>query len=348
MRRELKVIPNADLTGHNSLRFPSHAEELVILDDARDTQTAFAYDGPISILGEGSNSILMPAIPGRVVQLALRGIQVEKHQDGAYLINAAAGENWHEVVRYTLGQGISGLENLALIPGSVGAAPYQNIGAYGVELSERLVFVNVYDRRLDSIIELDNDACKFSYRDSLFRQDRTGRYVILSVALRLGTSRLHTEYPDVKQRVDIRPEKSLSAVRIAERVISIRRGKLPDLRAYPNVGSVFKNPVVRSDQAKELEKLGVPCFKSTNGIKVSAAYLIDSLGWKGRYCAGIRVWPKQPLVFVHESGSANANDFLNLAERIRADVSSHYNVALELEPVVVGHTTKQVPSLVHA
>lgn len=337
MRRELKVLPNADLTRRNTLRFPSRVDELVVLDDVRDVAAAFDYEGPLSILGDGSNSILMPNIRGRVVRLALRGIHVEEQDDGSYLVKVAAGENWHEVVRYTLGRGIAGLENLALIPGSVGAAPYQNIGAYGVELDEFLVSVVVFDRKLRQVLELDNDACQFGYRDSVFKQDQTGRYVVLNMLIRLGSFQPNTEYPDLRRRLKMCRTKTMHAVNIAENVIQIRKEKLPDLKSYPNVGSVFKNPIVDPNHASELkQKIGVPCYQTPSGVKISAAYLIDSAGWKGRICEGILIWPRQPLVFVHSSGSANALDFLNVARSVQEDVSARFAVNLELEPVVVG------------
>ena len=337
MRRELKVLPNADLTRSNTLRFPSRVEELVVLDDVRDVEAAFDYEGPLSILGDGSNSILMPNIRGRVVRLALRGIHVDEQDDGSFFVTVAAGENWHEVVRHTLGRGIAGLENLALIPGSVGAAPYQNIGAYGVELDELLVSVVVFDRGLGQVLELDKEACNFGYRDSLFKQDQTGRYVVLNVLLRLGSFKPNIEYPDLRRRLEMRPEKMTHAVSIAENVIRIRKEKLPDLKTHPNVGSVFKNPIVNSDHASELkQKIGIPCFETPSGVKISAAYLIDSAGWKGRICEGILVWPRQPLVFVHASGSANAFDFLNLARRVQEDIAARFAVNLELEPVLLG------------
>ena len=337
MRRELKVLLNADLTQSNTLRFPSRVEELVVLDDVRDVVAAFDYEGPLSILGDGSNSILMPIIRGRIVKLALRGISVDQQDDGSFLIKIAAGENWHEVVRHTLGRGIAGLENLALIPGSVGAAPYQNIGAYGVELDERLESVVVFDRKLGQVLELDNEACKFGYRDSLFKQDQTGRYVVLNVLLRLGSFKPNIEYSDLRRRLDLRPGKTMHAVSIAENVIRIRKEKLPDLKTHPNVGSVFKNPIVDREHASELKrKIGIPYFQTPSGLKISAAYLIDSAGWKGRVCEGILVWPRQPLVFVHASGSASAPDFLNLATRIQEDIAARFAVNLELEPVVIG------------
>ena len=333
----MKVLQNADLTLYNSLQFPSRVDELVVLDNIEDIEAGFDYDGPISILGEGTNSILLPEIRGRLVQLALRGIQSERQDDGSCLVKVAAGENWHEVVRYALGRGLAGLENLALIPGSVGAAPYQNIGAYGMELSDCLVSVRVYDRKSNRIKELDNAACKFSYRESVFKQDHINRYVVLEIVLRLGDSPPNTEYPELKRRLRLRSSESLHAVHIAEKVIHIRREKLPDLRYHPNVGSVFKNPIIDSGHADELkEKIGVPCFQTASGVKISAAYLIDSAGWKGQLCEGIFVWPRQPLVFVHANGSANAHNFLNLVVRVQTDIRAKFAVNLELEPVVLG------------
>ena len=169
----MKVLRHADLTDLNSLRFPSVVDELVVVNQTEDVRAAFDFDGPLTLLGEGSNVVLKPRIPGRLVKLNLRGMEAEKDRSGSWKVRSAAGENWHDLVRYTLGQGIGGLENLALIPGSVGAAPFQNIGAYGVELRERLHSVRVFDRVAQNFCDFGLEQCEFGYRDSLFRRDKS-------------------------------------------------------------------------------------------------------------------------------------------------------------------------------
>lgn len=333
----MKIFENADLLSHNSLRFQSNVDELVVVEDYEDLAAAFDCADPVHILGEGTNSVLMPHVRGRVVEMAIRGIRVIHDSNQGVLVHVAASENWHEVVRYTLGQGIHGLENLSLIPGSVGAAPYQNIGAYGVELHEVLESVQVYDRNQGDIKRLNNTDCQFGYRDSIFRRDSENRYVILNITLRLGRHKLRTGYKDLERSLKGVSDSSLTPVQVSEAVIRLRRRKLPGLKRFPNVGSVFKNPVISRQQAIDLNReIGVPTYSTPSGTKVSAAYLIDCSGWKGKQISGILIWPRQPLVFVNQSSKATGIEFLQVANQVREDIYSKFQVPLEMEPVVLG------------
>ena len=337
----MRPYAQADLTENNSLRLRSKVEEFVVLRHISDVEQAFKFDGPLSVLGAGSNVILMSKIEGRLVKIAIKGKSISKIGDDQYELRIGAGENWNEIVRYTLGKGIAGLENLVLIPGSAGAAPYQNIGAYGSELSDRLVKVKVYDRHERSIRQLCNQECGFGYRDSVFKRNGWNRYIILELTLLLGKGGLNTSYEDVAARVKQMHSSMLSASRIAETVSSIRKFKLPDLQRYPNVGSVFKNPIISQSHACQLQaQFNLPVYSGENGCKVSAAYLIDTAGWKGKEISGIWVWPRQPLVLVHKSGKSSAADFLSVAAEIRDDVKAKFGVELEIEPVIVGASAK--------
>ena len=321
----------------NTLGVRCVADDLRVVADAeglaRNLREADASARPVTVVAGGSNLVLRSRLPGMVLLLRIRGLRVERLTASLWRVSAGAGENWHEVVCATLGLGIGGLENLALIPGSVGAAPVQNIGAYGRELEDVLEHVTVFDRDTGALRELTVEACGFGYRDSVFKH-RPGP-IIVAVTMLLGQHGLVTDYPDVTREFrqsGIRP----SHWAVADVVTRIRRQKLPDPRHVGNVGSFFKNPVVTSCAFDRLRgKVLIEGYAVNDRIKVSAARLIDAAGWKGVAYGAVQVWPRQPLVLVNRGGATGA-DVLALAHRIRDDVFAKYDVPLELEPTVLG------------
>ncbi|MCY3810510.1 MAG: UDP-N-acetylmuramate dehydrogenase [Gammaproteobacteria bacterium] len=325
----------------NTLGVPCVADAVRIVADAEaladNLREAEASGRPVTVVGGGSNLVLRSRLPGVVLLLRIRGLRVERLAASRWRVTAGAGEDWHEVVCATLGLGIGGLENLALIPGSVGAAPVQNIGAYGRELKDVLESVTVFDRRSGGLRELTVEDCGFGYRDSAFRRggDASPAPIIVAVTMILGHRGLVTDYPDVTRalrRSGIRP----SHWAIADVVTRVRRRKLPDPRRVGNVGSFFKNPVVTPGAFDRLRgKLSIEGYAVSDRIKVSAARLIDAAGWKGVAHGAVQVWPRQPLVLVNHGGATGA-DVLALARRIRDDVFAKYHVGLELEPTVLG------------
>ena len=332
----MKLQANASLQSLNSFRFECTADELVVASNVDELAEALNTTEPITILGEGTNVVLKPHIGGRVVKLAMSEISVSQSRNDAVLLTAGAGVNWHELVRYSLGRGIGGLENLALIPGSVGAAPLQNIGAYGVELNEVCEGIRVFDRQQKEVQTLAVDACGFTYRNSVFKSTLRDRYVICGLSMRLGHRKMSTQYRDVNAVVSSRLRSNLTPTYIAETVIRIRRRKLPDPRQIGNVGSFFKNPIIsEADFDCLVDKLGIDGHRESGGFKISAARLIDEAGWKGVEHDGAEVWPRQPLVIVNR-GRATARSVLELATRIADDVNRRFAVELELEPEVLG------------
>ena len=324
------------LRAFNSLQLESKAERLVIVEQINQLENALDTDEPLTILGEGTNVVLKPKIAGRVVKLAFKSIDVEQVDEGLFQVRAGAGVNWHELVRFTLGQNIGGLENLALIPGSVGAAPFQNIGAYGVELAELCDSVSVYDRRESAFRTLPAEACEFAYRDSMFKSIEPNRFVICGLNLLLGNRKLVDSYKDVQRALTVCADERFTATEIAERIIQIRRRKLPDPRLIGNVGSFFKNPILTElgyDQLRS--KLSIDGHEDANGVKVAAARLIDEAGWKGVRDGQVQVWPNQPLVLVNR-GNATARELLDFAARIADDIHRRFDVVLELEPQILG------------
>ena len=287
------------------------------------------------VLGQGSNVVLPERLDQPVVLAAWRGLRL-RARGGEALLTAAAGEGWHGVVRYSLGQGWAGLENLALIPGSAGAAPVQNIGAYGVELSERIVEVRVFDRAENRVRTLAAEACGFGYRDSLFKADPV-RYAVLSLTLRLARRlAMRLDYPDVELELQRQGVTKPTPRQVAEAVIRIRRRKLPDPRHWGNLGSFFKNPIVDPGQAERLagSEPGLVAHPVAGGVKLAAAQLIDRCGWKGQRWDRVGVWHRQPLVLIN-FGEGRGPDFLALGEQVRRSVRERFGVDLELEPSVL-------------
>ena len=295
---------------------------------------------PVTLVGGGSNLVLRPRLLGLALLLRMRGMTFERLGTRTWRVTAMAGETWHDLVRAALGRGIPGVENLALIPGTVGAAPMQNIGAYGRELQEVLERVTVFDSRRGAFFALPANECGLRYRDSRFRSG-DGHLAIVRVALRLGAAPLRFDYPDVRReltRMGVTPER-VNAMCVAEAVVRVRRRKLPDPRRIGNVGSFFKNPLVRAPLLESVRtRIPIDAFPAPDAPahwKISAARLIDAAGWKGARQGAMQVWRRQPLVLVNRGG-ATGNDALRLAAAIQRDVRDKYGVALQLEPKVAG------------
>ncbi len=337
------MVRDAPLAAFNTLRLPATAQYLTqprTVGAARDAiATAIERRLAITVLGGGSNVVLRSRLDGCVIVPRLMGIEIEWHGRVAR-VTAGAGVVWHDLVRFCLGQGLRGLENLALIPGHVGGAPVQNIGAYGVDLSQYLSGLTALSCRDGCSVEFDSAGCGFAYRNSVFRSSQKGAYLITSVTLTIAAdASSNASYPDV-QRELARMGVRANAAAVAEAVIRVRRRKLPDIQRTPNAGSFFKNPVLDARAADRLRGQlgGLPTYPDSAGVKISAAYLIDAAGWKGRSVGPASVWHRQPLVLVNRGGASSV-EILALAERIRADIADRYEVLLEFEPVVLGTDT---------
>ncbi|MCY3884716.1 MAG: UDP-N-acetylmuramate dehydrogenase [Gammaproteobacteria bacterium] len=326
----------ASLVKYNTLGVDSTARELIHVADKDELLAASSNEETCIYLGGGSNVVLLNHLDARVIRVEIKGIFYNRLEDGSNLLRVGAGECWHELVRATVGKGLRGLENLALIPGSVGAAPCQNISAYGRELSEVLHSVEVFDRFQNSFQTIPNEQCRFRYRDSLFKSYFPDRYVICYVNLVLGALELSVEYKDVKEHLEQWPVHALSSRAIAESVVRVRKRKLPEVRSHGNVGSFFQNPTISRRKYDWLRaKTEIRGFDQSDGVRVPAARLIEVCGWKGRRIGDVQVWHRQPLVLVNR-GTAKGSDFLELAKRIAGDVHSKFDIELALEPIVLG------------
>ncbi|TGN41453.1 UDP-N-acetylmuramate dehydrogenase [Marinobacter confluentis] len=292
------------------------------------------------ILGGGSNLVFAGDFPGLVLQVSINGRCWQDIENDSAILALGAGESWHDCVLYAAGAGYRGIENLALIPGTVGAAPVQNIGAYGSELADTLVDLTALDRTTGEEVQLTCDQCQFSYRDSLFKH-QPGRYVIIKVRLRLSRTRdLQLGYRDLTDYLDGQDTSRLTPLDVAHAVMAVRRRKLPDPAQLPNAGSFFKNPVLSLDAWHAFKKKypDAAGYPGETSAKVAAAWLIDQCGWKGYRDERVGVHNRQALVLVNHS-DGNGQDILDLAARIREDVRLRFGIELEMEPGVVGEVS---------
>lgn len=291
------------------------------------------------VLGAGSNLVLTGDFDGLLLHMAIGGRQLIGEDDDAWYVRAGAGESWHRLVEWTLAQGWPGLENLALIPGTVGAAPIQNIGAYGLELADRFLSLEACDLLTGKIRRLDRAACRFAYRDSIFRQQGwhlDARMIITRVTLRLPKSwQALTGYGELAAELDRQRIAHPDARQIAAAVIAVRTRKLPDPAVLPNAGSFFHNPVVDALLAEQLARAHpqLPRYPQADGrVKLAAGWLIEQSGWKGRNLGRVGMYEKQALVLVNRGG-APGNEVVTLARAVQADVRRRFAVELTPEPV---------------
>ena len=338
----LEMRQDAPLDGYSTFRLPARARELALLRRAEELPALLDTDRPCLILGGGSNTLFLGDHDGRVIVNRLLGIDSEVLDHDRVLVTAAAGEDWHGLVRWSLDRGLWGLENLALIPGSVGAAPMQNIGAYGVELAHCLDAVQVYDRDNGRIDWLPAADCGLDYRDSRFKTVEPGRFVILAVRMELKLDGLPVlEYPSLLEELERHGHSQPDDPRtVAAAVIRVRKRKLPDPDLLPNAGSFFKNPVLPDRDAAVLidRHPELPHWPDRSGhTKLSAAWLIDQLGWRGRSVGDAAVHEAHALVLINR-GHATGTDVLTLASNIRDSVADAYGIELQPEPVLVGST----------
>jgi UDP-N-acetylmuramate dehydrogenase len=320
----------------NTLAVPARAAVGCVarsVDDLLQAREIARAEGlPLRVLGEGSNVIPNPRVDQVVCHLRTDGVVVVDETDELVHVKVASGEHWHAFVMKTLANHWYGLENLALIPGSVGAAPIQNIGAYGVEIATFVDGVEILDEA-GKLATLNPSQCAFDYRQSVFQNQSDVHVTSLLLKLRKKPT-VVTGYPDVA--AELSEVEDPTPDDVARAVIAIRRAKLPDPRAHPNAGSFFKNPIVDANRAQAL-RARIPDlshFEQGDGIKISAAQLIDRCGWKDRGSAALRCWPTQPLVIVND-GRLAATDVLAFAQDIRNDVFAQFGVQLELEPSVL-------------
>ena len=335
------LTEQASLATLNTLRVDAKASLLADIRDATKLPELLDFPavrhGRLLVLGEGSNVLFTGDFGGTVLRMSTRGVQVESDGDSAR-IAVAAGERWDDFVRWTLGQGYAGLENLILIPGTAGAAPIQNIGAYGCEVAEFVESVEAWDIRERRVVTLDHAACAFAYRDSLFKHE-PGRYVVTAVRFVLPRSRpLRTDYAGINEQLARMGVDKPAPFHVAEAVVHLRTRKLPDPAVIGNAGSFFKNPIVDAAVADALKRghPDLPAWPQADGRhKISAAWMIEAAGFKGLREGDAGISNRHALVLVNH-GHASGPQLWALAQQVMRGVQAKFGVQLEPEPVVIG------------
>ncbi len=338
----MQILNNVDLTPFNTFGLSVIAKYFYKLVNKNDlpalAETAIFQDNSVLSLGGGSNIIFTQDYSGLVIHLVNKGIHITEESDDFVTIEVQAGEIWHDFVQWSLAQGFSGLENLSLIPGSVGAVPVQNIGAYGVEVKDSIESVECFDREKNRFVFFDQASCAFSYRDSVFKHQNLGRFIIVAVRFKLNKCfkpQLH--YAPLQSLNALYQKGQLTAQQVADTVCQTRRKKLPDPAVLGNAGSFFKNPVVCDEQAQTLlqhHPYAVHYPQKNNQFKFAAGWLIEQAGLKGFQIGGAAVHDQQALVLVNKN-RASAQDVRDLAQFIQKTVLQKYGIQLEIEPPLI-------------
>lgn len=332
---------NISLKAFNTFGLDAVAHSFIAVSSVAQLEHLFnrliTANYPYLILGGGSNMLFTQDYDGLVIKNEIEGIDVV-NEDGEFVyVKAGAGVNWHEFVMHCINQDWGGVENLSLIPGTVGAAPVQNIGAYGVELKDVLHSLRYWDIRQHQLIEFVNEDCAFGYRNSIFKQDLKGHAVICDVTFKLTKKhKIKIGYGAIQDQLSKQGITEPTIRDISNAVIAIRSSKLPDPKLIGNAGSFFKNPVVTQHFFENLLKCypDVVAYPSGNDVKLAAGWLIEQAGWKGFHEGGVGCFEKQALVLVN-FGDATGKEILSLAQRIQDSILSKFDIRLEFEVNII-------------
>lgn len=338
----MTISENKDLIQLNTFGISAKAQKFASIHSLSELKELISQEHPseknLLVLGGGSNVLFTKDFDGWVLHNEIHGIDILEDHSDSVLVKAGGGENWSYFVDFTVEHGWWGLENLSLIPGTVGAAPVQNIGAYGIEQKERLIRVEACNLKTGSVRTFKRDECDFGYRSSLFKTTEKGNWFILNVTYQLyKTPRPVLNYAPLKTAFQDIPIHKISAAEISKTVKEIRNSKLPDPKFIGNAGSFFKNPVISKDQFQQLinEFPKIPSYPQEDGnVKVPAGWLIEQCGWKGKKSGNTGVHDKQALVLVNHGG-ATGTEVAQLAEQIQTDVSNRFNINIEPEVLIL-------------
>lgn len=335
------IQERVDMAAYNTMGISATTRFFAEVNTLEKLKKVLAFsrqeDTSIYFLGGGSNVLFIDDYNGLLVRMNFKGKEIQDENEHEVLLKIGAGENWHELVLYCVEQGWGGVENLSLIPGSVGAAPIQNIGAYGVELEQ--VFVSLYAMEVATgdLKKFSKEECEFGYRDSIFKNELKGKYVICSVVLKLQKDpELNTSYKALNDALSKKGITKPTIRDISNTVTEIRQSKLPDPAEIGNTGSFFKNPVISKEQFEFLQKEHpeIPHYSAGDDVKVPAAWLIDQCGWKGTRFGDAGVHKMQALVIVNY-GNASGAEIWNLAQKIQRSVKEKFGIALAPEVNIV-------------
>ena len=346
MKPEFTLQQDVSLRSLNSFGINAQAHRFLCIENLSQLRALWAQmraDAELAalprlVLGGGSNVILSDRLPHLVLRMAIMGRELLVETEDSFIVRAKAGENWHDFVLWTLSQGFGGLENLSLIPGTVGASPIQNIGAYGLEIQDYFHSLTAFDFVSGELKTFQKQDCAFGYRDSIFKSGEQDRYVIVDVSFALPKEwQPRLAYGDVAKYLLERDITAPTPIDVSKAIIAIRQSKLPDPAVIGNAGSFFKNPIVSAELRNQVLQQHQNCvsYPQINGdFKLAAGWLIEQCGWKGRHLETVGVYEKQALVLVNLGGATGA-DVRTLARKIQADVFGKFGVELEVEPVFV-------------
>ncbi len=333
----MQIEQNISLKHYNTFGIDVNAKHFVSISSIKDLKTVLALkDYPDKlILGGGSNMLLTKDLDILVIHINIKGISIEKEEENYVLVKAHAGESWHEFILWCLGNNYGGIENLSLIPGNVGTAPIQNIGAYGVELKDTFVSCDAINIKTQEATTFFKEDCKFGYRSSIFKQEEKGKFVITSVTFKLTKKNhvLKMNYGAIKTELSSQGIKSPTIKDISKTVIAIRQSKLPDPKRIGNSGSFFKNPIIPKSVFNNLQEhfSDIPSYPvSKTEVKVPAGWLIEKAGFKGKQFGDYGVHKNQALVLVNYGG-ASGLDILNLSRLIQKTIKRLFNISIEAE-----------------
>lgn len=335
----MTILENISLKEYNTFGVECYAKRFVSIDSFYELQELLKTEKDIFLISGGSNMLLTKNIDKLVVFINIKGISIDRENSNSVHLTVNAGENWHEFVLWCITQDYGGLENLSLIPGNVGTCPIQNIGAYGVEVKDTITKVEAIEIESGKRIFFSNEECQFGYRNSIFKNEAKGKYILTSVSFELtkNTHQLNTSYGAIEMALK---EKNISTPTIkdvSDAVISIRQSKLPDPKEIGNSGSFFKNPVISTTLFKELQKeySTIPSYKVSNSeIKVPAGWLIEQCGFKGKTFGEAGVHKNQALVLVNY-GNALGIEIYELALKIKQAVFEKFKIQLEIEVNII-------------
>ena len=339
----MEVKKKFSLKAFNTFGIDAKASSFVEINHISELSLIFSSltqsNSPILILGGGSNILFTKDFPGLVIKNNLKGIEISKEDNDSVWIKAASGENWHDLVLFSINQGLGGIENLSLIPGTVGASPIQNIGAYGVELKDVLEEVIALNIQTQELEKFSNAACKFGYRESIFKKERKDRYFITSIILKLAKKpTIKISYGAIEQILKNKKVEEITVRDVSDAVIAIRQSKLPNPSELGNAGSFFKNPEITIEQFNLLkeEYPTIPHYPTSSPdlIKIPAGWLIEQCGWKGKRKGNAGVHTEQALVIVNY-GNASGQEIINLAQEIQNSVKVQFNISLIPEVNIV-------------
>ncbi|PKG49709.1 UDP-N-acetylmuramate dehydrogenase [Olleya sp. 1-3] len=333
----MQILNNISLKPYNTFGIDVNAKQFVSVKNIADLKAVFSTNKieDTFILGGGSNMLLTKDVDKLVIHLDLKGKTIISKTETEVFIESQAGENWHEFVLWTLNQDFGGLENLSLIPGNVGTSPIQNIGAYGIELKDNFYACSALNLKTLELEEFSNADCKFGYRNSIFKQEAKGHYIITSVVFKLSVKNhtLHTNYGAITAQLEQNNITQPTIQEVSNAVIAIRESKLPNPKEIGNSGSFFKNPVISNTAFSKLQENfpNAPHYTiSDTEVKVPAGWLIETAGFKGKTFDNYGVHKKQALVLVNYS-DAKGNDILKLSKLIQNTIYRIFNISIEAE-----------------